>query len=69
MSICRICNHTDNKHFPECPFSNILPKTPPFIPPKKIDYWLATEDGRKQIKKDFEKGKYHYLGNGIFQEA
>ncbi len=66
MSICRICNHDGNKHYPECPFSNIQPKSNQG-PPIEIDYWLATEDMRKDIKKDFEAGRYRYLGEGIFQ--
>jgi len=66
MSICRICYQL-GKHSPECPFSNIRPKRKTPVPLKRIDYWLATEDGRKHIQKDFEAGKYRYLGDGIFE--
>jgi hypothetical protein len=69
MSICRICNHSGNKHFPECPFSNIEPRKPSNVPPTRLDYWLCDNDTRKSIKRDFEQGKYHYLGDGMFEKV
>jgi len=69
MSICRICNHSGSKHYPDCPFSNIPPKRNPNSSIMRWDYWLDTDDGRKQTQKDFEQGKVRYLGNYMFERV